>query len=63
MALDMLVGLPLAQAEDICKNSGIEYDILYTKDKKTSGDCAVVIAVRHNADKITMVVGSFLIEV
>ena len=46
-----------------CKDNSLPYELLYTDDKKTKGNSRLVIAVRATAEKITLIVGRFLLKV
>lgn len=63
MDYTFLVGRSQEEAVNYCKDNSLPYELLYTDDKKTKGNSRLVIAVRATAEKITLIVGRFLLKV
>lgn len=63
MDYTFLVGRSQEEVVNYCKDNSLPYELLYTDDKKTKGNSRLVIAVRATAEKITLIVGRFLLKV
>ena len=63
MDYNFLVGMFEKDAIDYCNDNLLHYDLVYTNDKKTKGNTKIVIAVRATVEKITLVIGRFLLSV
>lgn len=63
MDYSFLIGQTQEDATDFLIKKDLSYSVLFTEDKKTIGNDAIVIAVRVTAEKITLIVGRFLLGV
>jgi len=63
MDYNFLIGMSEKFAIDYCNDNLLQYDIIFTNDKKTKGDDKLVIAVRATEDKLTLIIGRFLLNV
>ena len=63
MDYTFLIGMSESEATNYCKKNLLQYDLLYTDDKKTKGDNKIVISIKATADKLILVVGRFLLNV
>ena len=63
MDYTFLIGMSEDEAIAYCKSNFLQYDLVYTDDKKTKGDNKIVISLKATADKVTLVVGRFLLNV
>lgn len=63
MDYTFLIGMSLDEAITYCKTNFLQYDLVYTDDKKTKGDNKIIISVKATADKVILVVGRFLLNV
>ena len=58
-----LIGMTQEEAIDFLNKKNLSYSLLFTQDKKNIGNDNIVVAVRSAAEKITLIVGRFLLKV
>jgi len=63
MDYTFLIGMSEDEAIAYCKDNFLQYDLVYTDDKKAKGDNKIVISIKATADKVILVVGLFLLNV
>lgn len=63
MDYSFLVGMTQEEAIDFLNQKNLSYSLLFTQDKKNIGDDNIVVSVRSAAEKITLIVGRFLLKV
>lgn len=63
MDYSFLIGMTQEEAIDFLNQKNLSYSLLFTQDKKNIGNDSIVVAVRSAAEKITLIVGRFLLKV
>lgn len=63
MDYSFLIGMTQEEAIDFLNKKNPSYSLLFTQDKKNIGNDNIVVAVRSAAEKITLIVGRFLLKV
>lgn len=63
MDYSFLIGMTQEEAIDFLNKKNLSYSLLFTQDKKNIGNNNIVVAVRSAAEKITLIVGRFLLKV
>ena len=63
MDYSFLIGMTQEEAIDFLNKKNLSYSLLFTQDKKSIGNDNIVVAVRSAAEKITLIVGRFLLKV
>ena len=63
MDYSFLIGMTQEEAIDFLNRKNLSYSLLFTQDKKNIGNDSIVVAVRSAAEKITLIVGRFLLKV
>ena len=63
MDYSFLIGMTQEEAIDLLNKKNLSYSLLFTQDKKNIGNDNIVVAVRSAAEKITLIVGRFLLKV
>ncbi|MCI7094377.1 MAG: hypothetical protein MR909_00055 [Clostridiales bacterium] len=63
MDYSFLIGMTQEEAIDFLNKKNLSYSLLFTQDKKNIGNDNIVVAVRSAAEKITLIVGRFLLKV
>lgn len=63
MDYSFLIGMTQEKAIDFLNKKNLSYSLLFTQDKKNIGNDNIVVAVRSAAEKITLIVGRFLLKV
>ena len=63
MDYSFLIGMTQEEAIDFLNKKNLSYCLLFTQHKKNIGNDNIVVAVRSAAEKITLIVGRFLLKV
>ena len=63
MDYSFLIGMTQEEAIDFLNKKNLSYSLLFTQNKKNIGNDNIVVAVRSAAEKITLIVGRFLLKV
>ena len=63
MDYSFLIGMTQEEAIDFLNKKNLSYSLLLTHDKKNIGNDNIVVAVRSASEKITLIVGRFLLKV